>query len=76
VKHLTLTGLWAGRPFCGVSRVQAAASGEEFFHPNARLLEQPLYRAKICPACLSLWDNPEQSTQPEPGHSLVGKAFG
>ncbi len=76
MKHLTLAGLWAGRPFCGVSRIQAAASGDAFMHPNVRLLDQPLFREKICPDCLSLWDNPEQSTQPDPGHSLVGKACG
>lgn len=76
MKHLTLAGLWAGRPFCGVSRVEAAASGDEFFHPNVRLLEQPLYRENICSKCLSLWDDPEQSNNPGQGSPLVGVASG
>lgn len=76
MRHLTLTGLWSGRPFCGVSRLQAASAGDEFSHPNARLLDQPAYREKICSRCLSLWDNPELSENPEPGLSLVGEAIG
>jgi len=76
MRHLTLTGLWSGRPFCGVSRLQAASAGDEFAHPNVRLLEQPAYRENICSRCLSLWDNPEQSTNPGQGTTLIGVASG
>ncbi|SIR00285.1 hypothetical protein SAMN05878282_11292 [Aquipseudomonas alcaligenes] len=76
MKHLALNGLWSGQPFCGVSRLQAASAGDEFAHPNARLLGMPAYREQVCSRCLSLWDNPERSDNPEPGLSLVGEAIG
>lgn len=74
--HLSIDGLMAGAMFCGTSRNSALGNGEEFFHPNLKLLENRIYRQKICSECLAVWDNPECSTNPMPGLPLHGAAVG
>lgn len=54
--HLTMTGYYAGRPFCDVDKETARAAGAQFSHvpyTNAAIF---LARPDICPACKAEWD--------------------
>lgn len=53
VVHLTFTGRFAGQTFCGGAR----KAGALYHHPRIDLLDDPAYRAGVCPACLRRWDD-------------------
>lgn len=74
--HLSINGFMAGATFCGQSRSQVFDRGEDVIHPNVRLLENRIYREKICSECLAVWDNPERPTNPMPGLALHRAAAG
>lgn len=48
--HLTLTGIYAGTILCGASRV-----GADTAHAAWSPLDNPDFRAKVCPQCLQEW---------------------
>ena len=74
--HLSITGLMAGATFCGQARSVIFDRGEDLSHPNVKLLENRIYRNKICSECLVVWDNPERPTNPMPGLALHRAAAG
>lgn len=46
--HLTLTGVLAGTPICGVARESANQHAHAVWSP----LHNPEFRDKVCPQCL------------------------
>lgn len=74
--HLLIDGVMAGVMFCGLPRSTVLGRDEDIFHPNVKLLENRIYREKICSECLAVWDNPERSTNPMPGLPLHRAAVG
>ena len=49
--HLTETGFHAGRPLCGVAREDATEKVHAVYSP----LNNPSFRAQVCPDCLRVW---------------------
>lgn len=74
--HLSIISVMDGATFCGLPRNQATRGDDEVYHPDVKLLENRIYRKKICSECLAVWDNPERSTNPMPGLPLHGAAVG
>lgn len=57
MRHISMTGFYAGRLVCGLPRDQIAAGDTSAHWPYtipADKLDQ--YRADTCPACLAEWD--------------------
>lgn len=53
--HLTLTGIHAGVPYCGIPRGTEESNGHTFMHaPYSRMSAE--LRAKMCPNCLAHYD--------------------
>jgi hypothetical protein len=48
--HLSETGLYAGRRFCG-------ATNGESVHAIYAPFEKPEFRANCCASCMSIWAN-------------------
>jgi len=74
--HLSINGFMAGATLCGQARSRVIDRGEDVFHPSVKLLENHIYRKKICLECLAVWDNPERPTNPMPGQPLHRAASG
>lgn len=55
MRHITMTGLDAGLPICGIKRSDAAARGDLFHHAGT-WLNNPELISETCPACRKLWD--------------------
>ena len=51
--HLTFTGVYAGRPMCGINKQDAAEKGHRFSHA---MYTKNLDNPDICPACLEFWN--------------------
>jgi hypothetical protein len=49
--HLTMTGPYAGTPYCTVEKSAALRRGERFSHLPYANVDRFLSRPDICPAC-------------------------
>lgn len=51
IKHITLTGVYAGMPFCDVDR---SSSNDEFFHIGSWIDNKEL---NVCKDCLKVYSD-------------------
>jgi len=58
--HLTMTGIYAGRPLCGCEKAAAKARGELFVHAA---YSDGVKRADTCVECLQMWDDAATATE-------------
>jgi hypothetical protein len=63
IRHLTLTGAFAGVVICGASK---SGAGAEFAHAMFADLDDPL----VCQRCLAIWNGAESDT-PEPTDKCI-----
>lgn len=54
--HLTMTGPYAGEPFCGLTRSQVVEARDTFAHVPYSNAAEFLARPDICPNCKAEWD--------------------
>lgn len=60
--HLTMTGVYAGTPICG----EVKEPHDEGVHMIYAPLDNPEFRAKVCPKCLAAYvDSFEEDELPE-----------
>ena len=62
MRHITMTGIDAGLPICGVNRVEATKRGDQFHHAG-RWLDNPELVEETCPQCRKLWDEAGEDDQ-------------
>lgn len=67
VHHLTLTGVYAGRPFCDCDKAARAAAGDTFSHVPYSNRDVFFAHVNLCPDCKAEWD----AAAPEPGDREV-----
>jgi hypothetical protein len=66
MRHITMTGIDAGLPVCGIKRSVAAERGDSFAHPG-RWLDNPAIAHETCPDCRRLWDEAGEDDSEESG---------
>lgn len=53
MRHITLTGYYAGTPICGAAR---NTDGDRYAHPG-EWLDNPAALTDLCPICRKVWDD-------------------
>ena len=55
--HLTLTGYYAGHPYCDCDKQAEKAKGNTFCHMPYSHIKEFLQNNDICPKCRAIWDD-------------------
>lgn len=55
--HITLTGFYAGIPYCGCNKEDRRKAGDSFMHMPYTHFREFMERADICPKCKQVWDD-------------------